>query len=94
MHYIYHALPEQMIGNELIPLNQMRPSYPELSEKYLQKYKGREEILDRKIPLLDCLWNDVVQFLPVHPQKVFELQMELGVTGPQKDGGVLQRCSR
>jgi len=79
MQYVYHGLPEQMIGNELIPLNQMHRGHPELRDKYLEKYKGREEILERKIPLLDCLWNDVVQFLPVHPRKVFELQKKLGI---------------
>ena len=30
-------------------------------------------------PLLDCLWNDVLQFLPLHPQKVFDLQVKLGI---------------
>ncbi len=79
MQYVYHGLPEQMIGSELIPLNQMHRSHPELRDKYLEKYKGREEILERRIPILDCLWNDVVQFLPLHPQKVFELQAQLGI---------------
>lgn len=57
----------------------MHTPRPELIDKYLEKYKGREEILERRIPLLDCLWNDVVQFLPFHPQKVFELQVEMGL---------------
>lgn len=68
-----------MDGSMLIPLNQMQSSHPELRDKYLEKYKGREEILKRKIPLLDCLWNDVVQFLPLNPRKVFELQAKLGI---------------
>ncbi len=77
MQYIYHGLPEQMMGTELIPLNQMHTIHPELRDKYLEKYRGREEILERRVPLLDCLWNDVVQFLPFHPRKVFELQAEM-----------------
>ncbi len=52
---------------------------PTLKAKYLEKYKGRKEILERRIPLLDCLWNDVVQFLPFHPRKIFELQRNLGL---------------
>lgn len=68
-----------MIGNLLIPLNQMQSTMPDIRDKNLQKYNGREEILERRIPLLNCLWNDVVQFLPLHPQKVFELQQELGL---------------
>lgn len=33
--------------------------------------------MERSIPLLNCKWNDVIQFLPLHPRKVFELQKEL-----------------
>jgi hypothetical protein len=79
MYHIYHGVPEQIIGNELMPLNDMHAAMPELRQQYLEKYIGREEILERKIPLLNCLWNDVVQFLPLHPRKVFELQKQLGL---------------
>ncbi len=68
-----------MRGSDLIPLNRMFELDASLQTKYLEKYKGREEILERTIPLLDCLWNDVVQFLPLHPHKLFELQKELGL---------------
>lgn len=79
MNFIYHGVPDSLIGNILIPLNQMRSVMPDIRDKNLKKYKGREEILKRKLPLLNCLWNDVVHFLPLHPQKVFELQLELGL---------------
>ena len=77
--YFYHGIPEDMKGSELIPLNKMLEVDPELQAQYLEKYKGREEILERKIPLLDCLWNDVVQLLPLHPRQLFGLQKELGL---------------
>ena len=79
MTYLYYGIPEYMIGDSMIPLNEMMSVDSELREKYLEKYKGREEILERKIPLLDCLWNDVVQLLPLHPKKLFELQQQLGI---------------
>ncbi len=79
MSYFYHGIPEHMNGDSLIPLNEMMSVDPELRAKYLEKYIGREEILERKIPLLDCLWNDVVQLLPLHPRKLFELQQQLGI---------------
>ena len=79
MTHFYHGIPEDMKGDSLIPLNKMMSIDPELRAKYLEKYKGREEILERKIPLLDCLWNDVVQLLPLHPKKLFELQQQLGM---------------
>ena len=75
--YFYHGIPEDMKGSELIPLNKMLEVDPELRAQYLEKYKGREEVLERKILLLDCLWNDVVQLLPLHPRQLFELQKEL-----------------
>ncbi len=79
MNYVYHGAPDAMIGTELLPLNDMPDSMLEVRKLHLSKYEGREEILGRKIPLLDCLWNDVVQFLPFHPQKIFNLQKEMGL---------------
>lgn len=79
MNYLYHGVPEDMKGHSLIPLNDMLVLDSALQTKYLEKYKGREKILEGKIPLLDCLWNDVVQLLPLHPKKLFELQQTLGI---------------
>ena len=77
MNYIYHGVPSPMIGTKLVPLNKMPRYMSEIHSLHLSKYKGREEILNRKVPLLDCLWNDVVQFVPFNPRKIFELQVEL-----------------
>lgn len=74
-----------MKGSELITLNQMFAKDSKLHQKYLKKYEGREEILERRIPLLDCLWNDVVQLLPLHPRKLFELQLRLGLVNEIPD---------
>ena len=79
MTYLYHGIPEDMKGDELITLSQMFVKDPALHQKYLEKYKGREEIRERRIPLLDCLWNDVVQLLPLHPRTLFDLQLQLGL---------------
>ncbi len=79
MNYFYHGVPESMKGYRLIPLNEMMSIDPGLRAKYLEKYKGREDVLEKKIPLLDCLWNDVVQLLPLHPKKLFEAQHTLGI---------------
>lgn len=68
-----------MTGNELMPLNQMQATHPDLYQKNIGKYSWRKEVLERRIPLLDCLWNDVLHFSPVHPHKIFKLQLELGL---------------
>lgn len=68
-----------MFGSELIPLNQMPGTMSEIRALHLSKYEGRQDILARRIPLLDCLWNDVVQLLPLHPRKIFDLQVGMGL---------------
>jgi len=77
--FFYHGVPDDLEGDELIPLTEIFKKRPDLHAKYLEKYKGREEILQRRIPLLDCGWNDVVQLLPLHPRQLFELQQRLGL---------------
>ncbi len=79
MAYIYHSVPDRMTGDILLPLNQMKHAQPALYREYAQKYRGREAVMEREIPLLNCLWNDVIQFLPLHPAKIFTLQRELGL---------------
>jgi hypothetical protein len=78
MFTIYHGVPVHMVGTVLQPLNAMQQSKPELYAKYLQKYQGREAVMQKRIPLLDCLWNDVVQFLPLDPERIFEQQVVMG----------------
>lgn len=79
MNFVYHNVPDPMVRTELIPLNQMTGDMSGIKTKNLKKYEGREEILERQVPLLNCAWNDVLQFTPVHPQKVFELQVQMGL---------------
>lgn len=74
-NYLYHQLPEDMEGDILYPLNELKEVYPEIYEKQVKKYQDREHLLDEVIPILRCRWNDVLHFSPVHPkeiQKVFE----------------------
>lgn len=79
MTYFYHGVPPDFEGRELMSLTKLHQHRPDLYAKYLEKYKDREEILERQIPLLNCLWNDVIQLLPINPLPLFELQQELGI---------------
>ena len=67
MTYIYHAVPLNMTGTVLYPLNQLKGALPELYKSQAKKYKGRECLMEHRIPLLDCLWNDVLFLTAVHP---------------------------
>ncbi|MDQ0159978.1 group-specific protein [Alkalibacillus salilacus] len=82
MEYIYHIVPKQMVGDELIPLNKIKYKDTELYESYVEKYQDhpqRIKLLERKVPKLNCLWNDVVHFLPIHPYQVYKELNDIGV---------------
>ncbi len=73
--YLYHRVPDNMDGTILYPLNELRLIKPELYEAHAKKYRKREALMDRRIPHLNCLWNDVLFFTAVHPsvfRKAFE----------------------
>ncbi len=76
--FLYHRVPAQMIGSELIPLNELRLTEPVLYEKYRAKYVGREETMEQRIPFLNCLWNDTVFLSPVHPKDVMDMRKKFG----------------
>ncbi|MGB0929299.1 MAG: hypothetical protein ACPGVB_00890 [Chitinophagales bacterium] len=71
MNHLYHQVPSNLEGENLHPLNELKTVKPHIYEKAVQKYKGRQVLLSRKVPILDCLWNDVIHFSPIHPAKVF-----------------------
>ena len=83
MDYVYHMVPKDMKGEVLISLNEIKSNYPELYKIYSKKYLNhpeRESLLLRSIPKLNCLWNDVIFLLPLHPYYVYEALQSLGVS--------------
>ena len=70
---LYHRRPPDLRGSVLYPLNELRSVAPDLYERQRAKYSGREELLRQRVPRLDCLWNDVLHFSPVHPMRIGEL---------------------
>jgi len=72
MHYLYHNVSAHMLGDTLYPLNQLKETHPDIYAKHAEKYRGREQLLERRIPKLECLWNDVIFFTPIHPQEIKE----------------------
>ena len=76
---LYHRKSPDFRGNVLYPLNALRAVAVDLYERQRSKYVGREEILRQRVPLLNCLWNDVLHFSPVHPARVAELARAEGL---------------
>lgn len=80
--YVYHMVPREMVGLELMPLNRLGVLYPHLYERYSKKYfdhPERPKLFMKEIPHLNCLWNDVVHFLPIHPSHLYKALTELGI---------------
>src|SRR5687767_14788723 len=80
MPFVYHLQPKNLVGSVLYPLNALRDQYPALYAQHAAKYTGRESMLERHIPILGCLWNDVLFFSPVHPQLIKSTCEEVGKT--------------
>ena len=79
MQYLYHHVPKDFNGTVLYPLNELKQKYPEVYEKEVSKYEGREHVMQQRIPLLnDCLWNDVIFMTAVHPQEIFDARTDAG----------------
>ena len=78
MDYVYHRVPDSLHGTVLRPLNDWRELEPELYAAKAAKYVGREYVMEEWIEPLNCLWNDVLFFQPVHPAKIDAALVNLG----------------
>ena len=77
---LYHALPDPMVGSVLYPLNELRERDPDTFARERTKYEGRDQVLKLGVPLLDCLWNDVLHLSPVAPVELVEALESAGFT--------------
>lgn len=59
-----------MVGDCLFPLNRLKEKLPAVYDTEVRKYDGRTQLLQRQIPILNCLWNDVLHLAPIHPAQV------------------------
>ena len=77
--YIYHEVPRRMIGNIIYPLNHLKQINKGAYLRTAAKYNGREGQMDFVIPKLNCLWNDVVHCLPIHPNLLYKAMISYGL---------------
>jgi len=61
-----------MRGNIIYPLNELKNVYPDIYSERVKKYEGREHVMQEKIPVLNCLWNDVLHLSAVDPREIKE----------------------
>jgi hypothetical protein len=82
--YLYHRVPADLNGHILYPLNQLKSIDPSLYLTKAAKYQGREAVMQARLPILDCLWNDVLHFSPVHPGKIQQALAGAGFARKQR----------
>lgn len=71
---LYHLVPNNMVGSELVPLSQLRTSAPAIYEQEVKKYDdhpARSVLPKRPIHLLHYLQEDVLHFSPIHPHLMY-----------------------
>ena len=83
MARLYHLLPDDLRGDALHPLNRLKDLHPDAHAWHMRKYRGREVLLERRVPGLDCLWNDVLHLSPVHPALIRDAKRGLGLGWPE-----------
>ncbi len=86
MACIYHQVPQNMTGETLYPLGALETFAPELYQQQIAKYSdhpSRKRIPYQRIPKLNCLRQEVLNFSPLHPHLVYEAWQTLGVTLPE-----------
>ena len=61
-----------MSGTVLYPLNILKETHPEIYKEHVKKYDERRHLLTAEIPMLNCLWNDVLHLTAVAPNELKE----------------------
>ncbi|MBM7067988.1 hypothetical protein [Actibacterium sp. 188UL27-1] len=85
---LYHLIPVPMEGKTLFPLNQLKAVDLAAYQRHRKKYQGREALLDRRIPPLACLWNDVLHLCLVDPHLIRDAKLAAGLPWPQRGRAV------
>ncbi len=82
--FLYHRVPEKMVGEELVPLNAMRDTNPALYAAMAKKYEGREHIMHKPVVSLEgTTWTDVIHMAAVDPKELKQALLEAGVDPKQ-----------
>lgn len=81
---LYHAVPDYLVGENIVPLTALKIVSPEIYQNYNKKYSWWPNVPEQNIYPLHCLWNDVIFLLPVPPQEVRELRKSFGMPWMRK----------
>lgn len=76
--FLFHCVTAPSVDGWLYPLNVLKEKHPKLYEQHVKKYEGREYVLEKRIPVFDCLWNDVLFLSAVSPLEIVQALKEVG----------------
>jgi hypothetical protein len=79
MAFVYHLVAEDFRGEELLPINTLRDTYPDLYEIERAKYQGREGVLTYRVPFMNVPWGDTVNLAALDPVHLVQTRKELGL---------------
>lgn len=68
---LFHLITDDIRGDHILALNQLRTAYPDLYTRHAAKHHGREWVIEEPIPALECTWGDVVFLSPVDSTEIF-----------------------
>ncbi len=79
MAYVYHLCADDFRGDELLPLNLLATRFPDVHDRELRKWAGRESVLRFAVPHLDVTWGDTVNLAALDPALLVEARRRLGM---------------
>ena len=79
MRFVYHLCAEDFRGTALLPLNALRAAHPDVYDREVVKWAGRESVLDWRVPHLGVAWGDTVNLAALDPAQLVRARRRLGV---------------
>jgi hypothetical protein len=79
MPYLYHMCADDFRGDELLPLNLLATRFPDIHDREMRKWAGRESVIRFAVPHLDVTWGDTVNLAALDPARLVEARRRLGV---------------
>ena len=82
MAFVYHLVPNPMLGSVLVPLEDLGRVSPAAFEAQQAKYTRREAVLDARITADGLRFNATVHCAPLHPRHLYRLRAHMGLLPP------------
>jgi len=79
MPHVYHLCADDFRGEELLPLNLLATRFPDIHDREMRKWAGREPVIRFVVPHLGVTWGDTVNLAALDPALLVEARRRLGV---------------